>query len=232
MSKSKFNVVNPDDIIEKYGADTLRLYEMFLGPIEQSKPWDTNGIEGTSRFLKKFWNLFHATVSSRRVGADAENRSHVTDEAPTKAELKVLHATLKKVAEDIEKLSFNTSVSQFMIACNSLHELKCHKRAVLEPLTIVLAPFAPHIAEELWQLLGHGESITPAALAEVGCRAPGGGQLQLPDQLQRQNASAAGVPHRAGCQRRGSGRARQPRGTGPVGGQSAEKGDRGARNAS
>ncbi len=151
MSKSKLNVVNPDDIIEKYGADTLRLYEMFLGPIEQSKPWDTNGIEGTSRFLKKFWNLLHDGDAFR-----------VSDEAPTKAELKVLHATLKKVTEDIEKLSFNTGVSQFMIACNSLQELKCHKRAVLEPLTIVLAPFAPHIAEELWQLLGHGESIAQA----------------------------------------------------------------------
>jgi leucyl-tRNA synthetase len=112
MSKSKFNVVNPDDIIEKYGADTLRLYEMFLGPIEQSKPWDTNGIEGTFRFLKKFWNLFH----------EERDPVHgvVSDDAPTKAELKVLHATLKKVTEDIEKMSFNTSVSQFMIAVNEL----------------------------------------------------------------------------------------------------------------
>jgi leucyl-tRNA synthetase len=162
MSKSKLNVVNPDDIIERYGADTLRLYEMFLGPIEQSKPWDTNGIEGTSRFLKKFWNLFHESTIRNQESEMGSESFRVSDDAPTKAELKLLHATLKKVTEDIEKLSFNTSVSQFMIACNGLHELKCHKRAVLEPLTIVLAPFAPHIAEELWQLLGHGESITQA----------------------------------------------------------------------
>ncbi|MBK9195707.1 MAG: class I tRNA ligase family protein [Flavobacteriales bacterium] len=152
MSKSKLNVVNPDDIIEKYGADTLRLYEMFLGPIEQSKPWDTNGIEGTFRFLRKFWNLFH----------DQNDAFRVSEEEPTKEELKVLHATLKKVEEDIDKLSFNTSVSQFMIACNALQELKCSKRAVLEPLTIALAPFAPHIAEELWQKLGHTDSVTGA----------------------------------------------------------------------
>ena len=151
MSKSKFNVVNPDEIIEKYGADTLRLYEMFLGPLEQSKPWDTNGIEGTFRFLRKFWNLFfESDVFS------------VSDEAPTKAEFKALHATLKKVTEDIEKMSFNTSVSQFMIAVNELAALKCNKRAVLEPLTIALAPFAPHIAEELWSLLGHSDSVTGA----------------------------------------------------------------------
>jgi leucyl-tRNA synthetase len=151
MSKSKFNVVNPDEIIAKYGADTLRLYEMFLGPLEQSKPWDTNGIEGTFRFLRKFWNLFYES-----------DVFSVSDEAPTKAELKVLHATIKKVSEDIEKMSFNTSVAQFMIAVNELGTLKSHKRDILEPLTIVLAPFAPHIAEELWQLLGHTESITTA----------------------------------------------------------------------
>ena len=151
MSKSKFNVVNPDDIIEKYGADTLRLYEMFLGPLEQSKPWDTNGIEGTFRFLRKFWNLFYES-----------DVCSVSDEAPTKAEFKVLHATLKKVSEDIERMSFNTSVSQFMIAVNELAALKCHKRDVLEPLTIALAPFAPHIAEELWEKLGHTDSITVA----------------------------------------------------------------------
>ncbi|MBK7752715.1 MAG: leucine--tRNA ligase [Flavobacteriales bacterium] len=162
MSKSKFNVVNPDDIIEKYGADTLRLYEMFLGPIEQSKPWDTNGIEGTSRFLKKFWNLFHLRSPKLPSEGDEGEIFTVTDEAPTKPELKVLHATLKKVTEDIEKMSFNTSVSQFMIAVNELGALKCHKRDVLEPLTIALAPFAPHIAEELWSLLGHTESVTGA----------------------------------------------------------------------
>jgi leucyl-tRNA synthetase len=160
MSKSKFNVVNPDDIISKYGADTLRLYEMFLGPIEQSKPWDTNGIEGTFRFLRKFWNLFFSGdgVASTR-GVDLPN---VSEDAPSKAELKVLHATLKKVTEDIEKMSFNTSVAQFMIAVNELGSLKCNKRAVLEPLTIALAPFAPHIAEELWEKLGHSVSVTTA----------------------------------------------------------------------
>ncbi len=161
MSKSKLNVVNPDDIISKYGADTLRLYEMFLGPIEQSKPWDTNGIEGTSRFLKKFWNLFHPGDGGR--GSEGgDGGFSVSDEAPTKEELKVLHATLKKVEEDIDKLSFNTSVSQFMIAVNELGALKCNKRSVLEPLTIALAPFAPHIAEELWEKLGHNRSITTA----------------------------------------------------------------------
>ncbi|MBK6829371.1 MAG: class I tRNA ligase family protein [Flavobacteriales bacterium] len=151
MSKSKFNVVNPDDIISKYGADTLRLYEMFLGPIEQSKPWDTNGIEGTFRFLRKFWNLFYES-----------DVFSVSDETPTKAEFKVLHATLKKVTEDIERMSFNTSVSQFMIAVNELAALRCHKRDVLEPLTVALAPFAPHIAEELWEKLGHTDSVTGA----------------------------------------------------------------------
>ena len=151
MSKSKYNVVNPDEIIAKYGADTLRLYEMFLGPLEQSKPWDTNGIEGTFRFLRKFWNLFHAN-----------DVFSVSDEAPSKAELKVLHATIKKVSEDIEKMSFNTSVAQFMIAVNELGALKCNKRAILEPMTIALAPFAPHIAEELWEKLGHTSSITTA----------------------------------------------------------------------
>ncbi|HRH39068.1 MAG TPA: class I tRNA ligase family protein [Flavobacteriales bacterium] len=151
MSKSKYNVVNPDNIIEKYGADTLRLYEMFLGPLEQSKPWDTNGIEGTFRFLRKFWNLFYES-----------DVLSVSDEAPTKAEFKVLHATLKKVSEDIERMSFNTSVSQFMIAVNELAALRCNKRDVLEPLTVALAPFAPHIAEELWEKLGHADSVTVA----------------------------------------------------------------------
>lgn len=151
MSKSKFNVVNPDEIIERYGADTLRLYEMFLGPLEQSKPWDTNGIEGTFRFLRKFWNLFYEN-----------DVFSVSDEAPTKAEFKALHATLKKVTEDIDKMSFNTSVAQFMIAVNELGALKCHKRDILEPMTIALAPFAPHIAEELWSLVGHTDSVTGA----------------------------------------------------------------------
>ncbi|MCB0786238.1 MAG: class I tRNA ligase family protein, partial [Flavobacteriales bacterium] len=157
MSKSKYNVVNPDDIIARYGADTLRLYEMFLGPLEQSKPWDTNGIEGTYRFLRKFWNLFHTGNAGNE-----DNAVHVSEDTPSKAELKVLHATLKKVEEDIERMSFNTSVSQFMIATNELGALRCNKRAVLEPLVVALAPFAPHIAEELWEQLGHAESVTTA----------------------------------------------------------------------
>lgn len=161
MSKSKLNVVNPDDIIAKYGADTLRLYEMFLGPLEQSKPWDTHGIEGTYRFLRKFWNLFHTGEESRG-GDGGKERTSVSDEAPTKAELKTLHATLKKVTEDIPKMSFNTAVAQFMIGVNELGALKCNKRAVLEPLTIALSPFAPHIAEELWHRMSHGESICMA----------------------------------------------------------------------
>jgi leucyl-tRNA synthetase len=160
MSKSKFNVVNPDDIIAKYGADTLRLYEMFLGPLEQSKPWDTNGIEGTFRFLRKFWNLFH--TECRNQESAISQSFHVSEEEASKPELKVLHATIKKVTEDIEKMSFNTSVAQFMIAVNELGSLKCNKRAVLEPLVIALAPFAPHIAEELWEKLGHATSVTTA----------------------------------------------------------------------
>jgi leucyl-tRNA synthetase len=149
MSKSKWNVVNPDDVIDRYGADTLRLYEMFLGPLEDAKPWNTNGIEGVSRFLKKFWNMFH----------DGDTFI-VSEEEPTKKELKALHATIKKVQEDIERLSFNTSVSQFMICVNELIDVKCNKRAILEPLTVVISTYAPHMAEEIWSLLGHTESIT------------------------------------------------------------------------
>lgn len=149
MSKSMFNVVNPDTIIEEYGADTLRLYEMFLGPLEFSKPWDTQGIDGVYKFLRKFWRLF-------QVG---ENFS-VSDETPSKEELKVLHKTIKKVEYDIENFSFNTSIPAFMICTNELTALKCNKRAILEPLVIALAPFAPHMAEELWSLLGHSQSIT------------------------------------------------------------------------
>ena len=149
MSKSMFNVVNPDTIIGEYGADTLRLYEMFLGPLEFSKPWDTQGIDGVYKFLRKFWRLF-------QVGEDFS----VSDEAPSKEELKVLHKTIKKVEYDIENFSFNTSIPAFMICTNELTALKCNKRAVLEPLVIALAPFAPHMAEELWSLLGHSQSIT------------------------------------------------------------------------
>jgi leucyl-tRNA synthetase len=145
MSKSKFNVVNPDDLIARYGADTLRMYEMFLGPLEQSKPWNTNGIEGVFKFLRKFWRLFHNDAWEFRV-SDAE---------PTKAELKSLHKIIHKVEEDIERFSFNTSVSSFMIAVNELTDLKCNSRNVLQDLVIVLSAYAPHICEELWQLLGN-----------------------------------------------------------------------------
>jgi len=145
MSKSKFNVVNPDVLIEGYGADTLRMYEMFLGPLEQSKPWNTNGIEGVFKFLRKFWRLFH----------NEEWVFGVNDGEPTKAELKALHKIIKKVQDDIERFSFNTSVSSFMIAVNELTDLKCKNRRVLEDLVVVLSPYAPHICEELWQLLGH-----------------------------------------------------------------------------
>ena len=145
MSKSKFNVVNPDDIIDQYGADTLRLYEMFLGPLEQSKPWNTNGIEGVYKFLRKVWRLFH----------DAEGNFQVSDEEPTRAEYKALHKIIKKVEEDIERFSFNTSVSAFMICVNELTDLKTNKRKILQDLLIVLEPYAPHITEELWTLLGN-----------------------------------------------------------------------------
>ncbi|GIV36293.1 MAG: leucine--tRNA ligase [Cyclobacteriaceae bacterium] len=152
MSKSKHNVVNPDDIIDQYGADTLRLYEMFLGPLELSKPWNTNGIDGVFKFLRKFWNLFHADGTFR-----------VTDAEPTVEELKILHRTLRKVERDIETYSFNTSVSEFMICVNELTSLKCNKRKILEPLVIALAPFAPHITEELWSKLGHDETVHHAS---------------------------------------------------------------------
>jgi leucyl-tRNA synthetase len=145
MSKSYFNVVNPDDIVQNYGADTLRLYEMFLGPLEQSKPWSTQGIDGVFKFLRRFWNLFH----------DTGGNWSVSDAEPTRDELKILHRTIRKVSQDVENFSFNTCVSEFMICANELSALKCNKRAVLEPLVIALAPFAPHLAEELWEKLGN-----------------------------------------------------------------------------
>ncbi len=151
MSKSMFNVVNPDDIVEKYGADTLRLYEMFLGPVEQSKPWDTNGIDGVHRFLKKLWALFYGREGWQ-----------VTDGEPSAAELKSIHKLIKKVSQDIENFSYNTSVSAFMICVNELTAQKCNKRSILEPLVIVLAPFAPHLAEELWHSLGHSKTVCNA----------------------------------------------------------------------
>ncbi len=152
MSKSMWNVVNPDDIVERYGADTLRIYEMFLGPLEQSKPWDTNGIDGVFKFLRRFWRLFH----------DSNGQFAISTGEPNPQELKSLHKTIKKVTEDIEKFSFNTGVSTFMICVNELTEQKCKKRAILEPLTILVAPYAPHIAEELWSLLGNTSSVCDA----------------------------------------------------------------------
>lgn len=151
MSKSMFNVVNPDDIVENYGADTLRLYEMFLGPLEQSKPWDTNGIDGVHRFLRKLWNLFHTS-----------EQLNLSTDAPTKEELKSLHKLIKKVSTDIEAFSFNTSVSAFMICVNELTTLKCRKKTILQELIIILAPFAPHIGEELWHALGNENSVCDA----------------------------------------------------------------------
>jgi leucyl-tRNA synthetase len=156
MSKSKHNVQNPDDLIARYGADTLRMYEMFLGPVELSKPWDTKGIEGVFRFLKKYWRLFF----------NEQGNFSVSTEKPSPEELKILHKTILKTSEDIERFSFNTAVSNFMICVNELTELKCSKRAILEPLNILLASFAPHMAEELWSMLGHKETITFAAFPE------------------------------------------------------------------
>ena len=152
MSKRYYNVVNPDDIVNAYGADTLRMYEMFLGPLEVSKPWNTHGIDGVFKFLRRFWHLFH----------DSKGAFAVSSDAPTPRELKVLHKTLKKVAHDIDHFSFNTSVSEFMICCNELSSFKCNKRAVLEPLVIAMAPFAPHVTEELWEQLGHTTPLIDA----------------------------------------------------------------------
>lgn len=151
MSKSKYNVVNPDDICEQYGADTLRMYEMFLGPLEQSKPWNTQGLSGVYSFLKKFWKLYH----------NGENEEFfLSDEQPSKAEMKILHQAIKKVDEDVNHFSFNTSVSNFMIAVNELTKLSCNKREVLEPLAVLISPYAPHIAEEIWRKAGHDQSIS------------------------------------------------------------------------
>ncbi|HPG74277.1 MAG TPA: class I tRNA ligase family protein, partial [Bacteroidales bacterium] len=147
MSKSLYNVVNPDDLVEKYGADTLRLYEMFLGPIEQAKPWDTNGIEGVFRFIRKLWKLYHGN----------NGEFVVSNQKPTRDELKIIHTAIKKVSDDIERFSFNTAVSALMICVNDL--AKCNKREVLQPLCVILSPFAPHVAEELWSKLGNTGSV-------------------------------------------------------------------------
>jgi leucyl-tRNA synthetase len=153
MSKSKYNTVNPDELCEKYGADTFRMYEMFLGPVEQSKPWDTKGIEGVHRFLRKLWRLFNDDIK----GVIWNN------EKATDAELKILHRAIKKIEEDTEKFSFNTAVSAFMICVNELSDVKCHKKEVLEKILILLVPYAPHISEELWQQLGNEGFVIDAA---------------------------------------------------------------------
>ena len=152
MSKSMYNVVNPDMIVEKYGADTLRMYEMFLGPVEQSKPWDTNGIDGVHRFLKKLWSLFY----------DRQNNFLPVEGEATKEELKSTHKLIQKVSADIEAFSYNTSISAFMICVNELTALKCRNKAVLSDLVVLIAPFAPHLAEELWEVLGHTTSVCDA----------------------------------------------------------------------
>lgn len=157
MSKSKYNVQTPDELVEKFGADTLRCYEMFLGPVEQSKPWDTKGINGVHNFLRKLWRLFH----------NASNEFAVSAEEPTKAELKTLHKTIKKINDDLNRFSWNTVVSTCMIAVNELTDLKCNKRSILEPLAILISPYAPHIAEELWEKLGHTSSITIASWPQL-----------------------------------------------------------------
>jgi len=159
MSKSMFNVVNPDMIVERYGADTLRLYEMFLGPLEQSKPWDTNGIDGCHRFLKKFWGLFFDNRDSDQLA--------INNEPATKEQLKSVHKLIKKITADIENFSFNTAVSAFMICINELSQLKCHNKELLKQVVILLNPFAPHISEELWSLLGHTNSVCDAAWPQV-----------------------------------------------------------------
>ncbi|TAF49832.1 MAG: leucine--tRNA ligase, partial [Sphingobacteriia bacterium] len=153
---SKFNTVNPDVLVEKFGADTFRMYEMFLGPVEQSKPWDTKGIEGVHRFLKKLWRLFF----------EEEKGKVWNEDAPTAAEQKILHRTIKKITEDTERYGFNTAVSAFMIAVNELHDAKCSKKAILEPLLILITPYAPHVAEELWSALGHNDSILDASFPQ------------------------------------------------------------------
>ncbi len=155
MSKSMFNVVNPDDIVDRYGADTLRLYEMFLGPLEQSKPWDTNGIDGVNRFLKKLWGAFYKG-----------DELIINDEEPSKEALKSVHKLIKKVGGDIENFSYNTSISAFMICLNELTQMKCRSRQVWETYLIVLAPFAPHITEELWHALGNTTTICDAVWPE------------------------------------------------------------------
>ncbi|MBP8612205.1 MAG: class I tRNA ligase family protein, partial [Ferruginibacter sp.] len=152
MSKSKYNTVNPDELCEKYGADTFRMYEMFLGPVEQSKPWDTKGIEGVHRFLRKLWRLFNDELKGKIWTVDQS----------TDSELKIINRTIKKIEQDTENFSFNTAVSAFMVCVNELADAKCHKKEVLQKLLVLLAPYAPHIAEELWSQLGNTGSVLDA----------------------------------------------------------------------
>jgi leucyl-tRNA synthetase len=162
MSKSKYNTVDPTDLCKQYGADTFRMYEMFLGPVEASKPWDTKGIEGVHRFLRKLWRLFNLPAeASAKAGDDLKGKVWNDDKA-TDAELKVLHRTIKKIEEDTERFSFNTAVSTFMICVNELADMKCNKKEVLEKLLILLTPYAPHIAAELWNQLGNEGSVLDA----------------------------------------------------------------------
>ena len=200
MSKSMYNVVNPDQIVRDFGADTLRMYEMFLGPLEQSKPWDTNGIDGVHKFLRRFWRMFF----------DRDGRPVVTDGEPTADELKVLHKTIKKVTEDIENFSFNTSVSAFMICQNELGALKCTKRAVLEPLAVLIAPFAPHIAEEIWEKLGHEDSVVRRAFPGVRRALPDRAERRIPRVVQRQGPLQEKPARRVVAGRGRGGRAGRP----------------------
>jgi leucyl-tRNA synthetase len=156
MSKRYFNVINPDDVVETYGADCFRLYEMFLGPVEDSKPWDTKGIDGVIKFLRRFWKLFF----------DGEGNIAVSDAEPSKEEYKVLHTAIKRVTDDLERFSLNTCVSHFMICVNELKKLGCNKRAILQEVVVLIAPFAPHIAEELWHLMGNEKSVATAQYPE------------------------------------------------------------------
>jgi len=199
MSKSKWNVVNPDQICKDYGADTLRMYEMFLGPIEQSKPWNTQGIEGVHKFLRKLW----------RTCINSHDNIQLTNEEPSTKELKVLHKTIKKTSEDIESLSLNTSIAAFMICLNELSEMGCRKKAIFEPLLIILSPFAPHICEELWSRLGHSSSIAhatfpafnPSYLAEdtftypVSFNGKVRFQIEMPVNAPKETVEAAALQH-------------------------------------
>jgi leucyl-tRNA synthetase len=167
MSKRLYNTVNPDTIVEKFGADTFRMYEMFLGPVEMSKPWDTKGIEGVHRFLKKLWRLFFDELKGAIWTTFAASPLGVGGEAATNEELKVLHRTIKKIEEDTERFSYNTAVSTFMVCVNELTDLKCHKKEILESLLILLSPYAPHISEELWHQLGNTSTIVDAVFPKL-----------------------------------------------------------------